>query len=101
MEPISLVFVGSEEDLISAFAYAGWMKADSPTPLRVVQETLAALRNQPDLTGPVTPAFFADRPQNIAFEKQDAKTPSIRRRHHTRLWKTTYFLTPNCRPVWV
>ncbi|NMM36927.1 MAG: hypothetical protein HHJ09_05335 [Glaciimonas sp.] len=74
---------------------------DLPTPLRVVQEGIAALRNQPDPAGPATPAFFADRPQNLTFEKADTGSPSIRRRHHTRLWQTAYCLVPNCRPVWV
>ena len=101
MEPISLVFVGTEEDLVRAFTRAGWMRADLPTPLRVVQEGLAALHNQPDPAGPATPAYFADRPQNLTFEKQDTGVPSIRRRHHTRLWKTVYCVAPNCLPVWV
>jgi membrane-associated phospholipid phosphatase len=101
MEPISLVFVGSEEDLTGAFVRAGWMRADLPTPLRVLQEGIAALRNQPDLTGPATPAFYADRPQNLTFEKPDTGSPSIRRRHHTRLWQTAYCLVPNCRRLWV
>ncbi|NMM35899.1 MAG: phosphatase PAP2 family protein [Glaciimonas sp.] len=30
MEPISLVFAGSEEDLVGAFTRAGWMRADLP-----------------------------------------------------------------------
>ncbi len=101
MEPISLVFVGSEEDLVGAFVRAGWTRADLPTPLRVVQEALAAMRNQPDPAAPATPAFFADRPQNLTFEKPDSGAPSIRRRHHTRLWQTAYCLAPNCRPIWV
>lgn len=49
MEPISLVFVGLEEDLVRAFTRAGWLRADLPSPLRVVQEGLAALQNM-DLT---------------------------------------------------
>ncbi|MBC7501299.1 MAG: LssY C-terminal domain-containing protein [Herminiimonas sp.] len=101
MEPISLVFVGSEEDLVGAFARAGWMRADLPTPLRVIREGLAALRNQPDPTGPATPAFVADRPQNLAFEKPETGAASIRRRHHTRLWQTSYCVAPKCRPLWV
>lgn len=101
MEPISLVFVGSEADIVGAFTHAGWTRADLPTPLRVAQEMLAALRNQPDPAAPATPAFFADRPQNITFEKPDSGAPSIRRRHHARLWQTTYCLTPHCRPMWV
>ena len=101
MEPISLVFVGSEEDLLDAFRRTGWTRADAPTPLRVVQEGIAALRNFPDPSGPATPAFLADRPQNLTFEKPDTGNPSIRRRHHTRLWQTLYCLIPGCRPVWV
>ncbi len=101
MEPISLVFVGLEEDLVRVFTRAGWMRADLPSPLRVVQEGLAALQNKPDPAGPATPAYFADRPQNLTFEKPDKGAPSIRRRHHTRLWKTAYCVAPNCLPVWV
>lgn len=101
MEPISLVFVGTEGDLVSAFTRAGWTRADLPTPLRVVREGLFALRNLPDPAGPATPAYFADRPQNLTFEKPDKGAPSIRRRHHTRLWKTAYCVAPNCLPVWV
>jgi membrane-associated phospholipid phosphatase len=101
MEPVSLLLVGSEEDIAAAFRRTGWMLADPPTPVRVLQEAIAAIQNQPDPTGPATPAFYADRPQNLTFEKPDAGAPSIRRRHHTRLWKTAYCLLPGCRPLWV
>lgn len=101
MEPISLVLVGSEEDMVAAFRRAGWMLADPPTPVRVLHEAIAAIQNRPDPTGPATPAFYADKPQNLTFEKPGAGAPSIRRRHHTRLWKTTYCLMPGCRPLWV
>lgn len=101
MEPISLVFIGTEEELVAAFRRTGWLRADLPTPLRVLREGMAALQNQADPTGPATPAFVANQPQAITFEKPDAGSPSIRRRHHTRLWKTAYCLAPSCRPVWV
>ena len=101
MEPISLVFVGTEEVLVRVFTRAGWMRADLPTPLRVVREGLFAIRNLPDPAGPATPAYFADRPQDLTFEKPDRGAPSIRRRHHTRWWKTAYCVAPNCLPVWV
>ena len=101
MEPVSLVIVGSEEALLGAFTRAGWTKADLPTPVRVVQEGLAAVRNLPDFSGPATPAFLSDRPQTLTFEKPAADTASIRRRHHTRLWQTGHCLAPRCRPVWV
>ena len=101
MEPVSLVIIGSEDDLAGAFRSAGWMRADPPTPLRVLEEAIAALRNEPDLTGPATPAFFADRPQELTLEKPDLGSPSIRRRHHVRLWQTKFCLSPDCRAIWV
>ena len=101
MEPISLVFVGSEDDILRAFTRAGWSLADAPTPIRVLREGIAAIRNLPDPTGPATPAFFMDRPQSFTFEKPDTGLPSIRRRHHTRLWQTPHCLVPDCRRVWV
>lgn len=101
MEPISLVIIGNEADLLGAFALVGWTRADLPTPLRVGQEAVAAVRNLPDPSGPVTPAFFADWPQNLALGKPDTGSPTIRRRHHVRLWQTVYCLAPACRPVWV
>ena len=101
MEPVSLVLVGSEVGLLDAFKRAGWAKADPPTPVRVLQEAIAALRDLPDPTGPATPAFFMDRPQSFTFEKPDAGSPGIRRRHHTRLWPTPACLASDCRRIWV
>ena len=101
MEPISLVLVGSEDDILRAFTRAGWALADPPTPIRVLKEGIAVMRNLPDPTSPATPAFFMDRPQSFTFEKPDPGLPSLRRRHHTRLWQTPHCLVPDCRRVWV
>jgi membrane-associated phospholipid phosphatase len=101
MEPISLVLVGSEDDILRAFSRAGWLLADPPTPMRVLKEGIAAMRNLPNPTGPATPAFFMDQPQSLTFEKPDTGLQSIRRRHHTRLWQTPHCLLPDCRRIWV
>lgn len=101
MEPISLVFIGSQNQVIAAFKRAGWTLADPPTPVRVMKEGLAALRNQPDPSGPATPAYLADRPPTLTFEKPDPSTRGIRHRHHTRVWQTQYCAIPGCQPVWV
>lgn len=101
MEPISIVLVGSVDDLVSAFARAGWTRAEQPTPVRLLKEGIAALRNEPDPSGPATPAFFMNQPQSFTFEKPDVGFPSIRRRHHARVWRTQDCLNPSCRPIWV
>jgi membrane-associated phospholipid phosphatase len=101
MEPISLVLIGSPNDIVDAFNRAGWRRADLPTPARILQEGIDAMRDRPEPAGPVTPTFFMDRPQSLAFEKAEADSPSIRRRHHTRLWETPHCLAPACRRIWV
>lgn len=45
--------------------------------------------------------FFGDQPQDLTLEKPGTGAPSIRRRHHTRLWQTRYCLAPDWRTVWV
>jgi hypothetical protein len=100
MEPISIIVVGSADQVIRTLTRAGWTRADLPTPVRVVKEGLAALTNRSDPSGPATPAYLADRPQTLTFEKPDA-TSGIRRRHHTRLWQTQFCAMPGCRPIWV
>ena len=101
MEPISIVVTGSKEQVITAFQHGGWTLADLPTPIRVVQEGLAALENRQDPSGPATPSYLADRPQTLTFEKPDPTAPGIRRRHHTRMWQTPYCANPGCQPIWV
>jgi membrane-associated phospholipid phosphatase len=101
MEPISIVVIGSKEQVIAAFQHGGWTLADLPTPIRVMQEGLAVLANRPDASGPATPAYLADRPQTLTFEKPDATAPGIRRRHHTRVWQTPYCANLGCQPIWV
>ncbi|MEP7068003.1 MAG: LssY C-terminal domain-containing protein [Usitatibacter sp.] len=101
MEPISLIFVGSRADLERAFGNAGWSLADAPTPVRVVQEMLNAATRRPDPNAPVTPAFLASWPQTLAFERPDERQADINRRHHARVWQTSYCVAPGCRLVWV
>lgn len=101
MEPISMVLVGSASQLNGAFARAGWTRADPPRPVLLLKEGIAALRNEPDPSGPATPAFFMNQPQSYTFEKPDLGTPTIRRRHHARVWRTDACLNPDCRAIWV
>ena len=101
MEPVAIIVIGSKEQVIAAFEHGGWTLADLPTPIRVVKESLAALANRPDASGPATPAYLAGRPQTLTFEKPDPNAPGIRRRHHTRVWQTSYCASPGCRPIWV
>lgn len=97
-EPIGLIFVGSEQELVAAFERAGWSVADKPSPLTLLHAASAAISDRPYATGPVTPTFLDGNVQTIAFEKPEGAA-TVRRRHHTRWWKTGF--TVKDEPVWV
>jgi undecaprenyl-diphosphatase len=101
MEPVSLIVIGRDSDLVETFERGGWSVAHRPTPRHVLAEVLAALRAMPDPEAPATPAYYDDRPPTLTFEKADSSSGSIRTRHHTRFWRTALCAAPGCIPVWV
>jgi undecaprenyl-diphosphatase len=101
MEPVSLIVIARDADLVGAFERSGWSVAERPTPPKVLRELAAALRGEPDPRAPATPAYYEDRPPTLTFEKPDTPSASIRSRHHARFWKTNLCAAPGCVPVWV
>jgi undecaprenyl-diphosphatase len=97
-EPVSLVFVGSEEQLAAAFARAGWQRADDQSLSALFRVSVAALANRPYPNAPVTPSFIGGKANDLAFEKPEG-TATARRRHHVRWWSTNVMLMRE--PVWV
>jgi membrane-associated phospholipid phosphatase len=99
MEPVSLILVGSREQVIAAFRAAGWSLAD-PVDLHTVLRIYGSgLRHQAYPNAPVTPAFLGDRPQDLAFER-DVEAGSVAKRHHARVWFSGHTLSDGS-PVWL
>ncbi|HEV3459297.1 MAG TPA: LssY C-terminal domain-containing protein [Thermoanaerobaculia bacterium] len=101
MEPICFVFVGDTGPIIAAFARAGWQLAQPPSVRGLLRELWSVAANRADPRGPATPAFYGGQPQDLTFEKPGDPSGSIRRRHHTRLWRTGLCVAPSCTPLWV
>lgn len=87
IEPINIIIIGSDSDLLRAFSEAEWQRAQ-PLGLRssialLIDESL----NRPDPNAPGLPAFLASEPNDLTFERP---TPlgSARERHHLHLWTT-------------
>lgn len=96
-DPINIGLVGTQEDVTSAFAAAGWDRADRlslKSSLRI-GESVVLDRSYPD--APVSTLLFDGRPQDLAFEKPAGKSPDTR--HHIRLWQT-YAIGSDGRPTW-
>lgn len=87
MEPINLVFIGTEDQVRAAFQKAGWSSAD-PLGLRSFRRELVAVtEHSPYAQQPGTPTFWNGRPNRLTFEKSTAAN-SIRERHHIHLWNS-------------
>lgn len=83
-DPINVGLVGSREQVIRAFAAAGWDPADKITLRSSVDIGLSVVLDRPDLDAPVSPLFFEGRKQDLAFEKPVGN--SADERNHVRFW---------------
>jgi len=85
-EPISLLFVGTQDALERDFRAAGWIEAEKLTLASVKKVILVSLHHQSDPAGPVTPSFVAEEPNTLAFDQPVGTT--FEQRHHIRIWRT-------------
>jgi hypothetical protein len=97
-DPINVGLVGSKEELIRAFAAAGWDPADKVTLRTSVEIGLSVVLDRPDLDAPVSPLLFEGRKQDLAFEKPVGE--SADQRNHVRFWLAKKTGTDG-RPLWL
>lgn len=97
-DPINVGLVGTKEQVIRAFADAGWDAADKITLLTSVEIGLSVALDRPDLDAPVSALLFEGHKQDLAFEKPVGR--SADERHHVRFWLMTT-PDPDGRPLWL
>ncbi len=91
-EPISfIVLANNDNDLLNLFDKSGWQLARKPNIKSLLTVADAALKNQPDSTGPMTPSFWNTQVHDFGFEKATIKN-TARQRHHARFWKTNIII---------
>ncbi|WP_298667848.1 LssY C-terminal domain-containing protein [uncultured Sphingomonas sp.] len=84
-DPINLRLRGERGAIECAFRRAGWSLAD-PVDLRSGLGIAASvLFARPYPQAPVSPLYFADAPQEFAFQRDAGK--SADKRHHIRFWR--------------
>src|SRR5579859_1962243 len=95
-DPINVLFVGSEDQIMQSFHLAGWLFPDpvtSRTSAKIAADSLAH-RSYP--TAPVSNLYVFGRVQDLAFEKP---TNDVQKRGHIRIWKTGALI--NGQPDWL
>ncbi|HTF71388.1 MAG TPA: LssY C-terminal domain-containing protein [Edaphobacter sp.] len=81
---INIVFLGSQEEVRSAFGEAGWRSAD-PTSKRTFLKNMYALLNNSDYAQePMMTFLLNGKPQDMSWQKS---LNSYGRRDHLRIWK--------------
>ncbi|MET0597297.1 MAG: LssY C-terminal domain-containing protein [Mesorhizobium sp.] len=96
-DPINVGLVGSREEILHAFAEAGWDPADAITIKSSVEIGLSVVLDRPDLDAPVSTLLYEGRRQDLAFEKPVGS--SADKRNHLRLWQTETL--SDGRPLWL
>jgi hypothetical protein len=97
-DAINVGMVGSQKDILCAMREAGWYAADPVTWKSSLEISGSVLLDHPYPHAPVSPLFYAGRPEDLAFEKPVGT--SADRRHHVRLWRVLDDGQEG-RPVWL
>ena len=97
-DPINVGLVGDNKDVLCAMQAAEWYPADPVTLRSSIEIAGSVLLDRPYRDAPVSPLFYLDRREDLAFEKPDGH--SADRRHHVRFWKVLANGQEQ-RPVWL
>jgi hypothetical protein len=84
-DAINVGLEGTEDDVLCAMNAAGWKPADPVTLSSSLRIVGSVLFDRPYQDAPVSPLFYDNRRQDLAFEK--AAGTSATKRHHVRFWK--------------
>lgn len=85
-DPINVGLVGAKEDVLQAFAAAGWRPADAITLKTSLEIGLSVVLGLSDPNAPVSTLIYDGRRQDLAFEKLVGE--SADQRHHVRFWQS-------------
>ena len=97
-DPINVGLVGTEKEVVHAFAVAGWDTADAVTLKTAIEIGESVLFGRPYPDAPVSRLLFEGRAQDLAFEKSVGH--SADRRHHVRFWQADA-RGDDGRPLWL
>jgi hypothetical protein len=97
-DPLNVVLVGEEKEIVRAFLDAHWYPADKTTLATGLEIAERVVLDRPYPTVPISTLRLWDRRQDLAFEKSSTASP--RQREHVRLWRSDDHGLDG-RPLWL
>ncbi len=94
---VNLVLIGSEQEIRTAFAKAGWTHADEEKGTPLWKTLQAVIVGKGYEAAPMSTLYVYGRPQDMAFEKM---LNTFANRHHLRIWKAPA-TTAGGRQIWL
>jgi hypothetical protein len=96
-DPLNIKLVATEAQLATAFAAAGWLRADELAMVTAMRITVDSLLRRAYPSAPVSSLYLYGRPQDFAFQRPGT---SARERDHVRFWDTGECASDE-RPIWI
>lgn len=96
-DPLNLIFVGSQPEILQAFEQAGWEIPEQATGGSISRSTRAAIQDVGYGKAPVSDLYLYGKKEELAFEKM---FNTFTKRHHLRLWQTPA-KTADGRGIWL
>lgn len=96
-DPINIEFLGTNGQISTAFASAGWYRADEIRFVTSARICVDSALGRKYSTAPVSNLYLYGRKEDMAFERPGS---NVRQRDHIRIWNTGRNGTDG-RPIWI
>lgn len=97
-DPLNVEIIATASQLGTAFAAAGWYRADEIDLVTSLRITIDVILKRKYATAPVSNLYLYGRRQDYAFERPGS---SARERDHVRFWDTGERYKRDGRPIWI
>jgi hypothetical protein len=94
---VNILIVGTKEQVVHAFATAGWVSVDSDVQSTVIAGLIDTIQKKDYLTMPMSTLYLFNRPQDYGFAHAEPVRVAMSR-NHLRAWQSSHMI--GGRPVW-
>ena len=95
---VNFLLIGSQQQMLKAFADAGWVQVDRTTSEAVAHAILSTIAKQSYVEMPMSELYLYGRPQDFGMARAEPISV-VQTRHHLRVWKAPFQI--NGQDVWV